>query len=161
MSNNLLNNTSSLRNILEALQNKATPSGVDTTDATAIAEDIMLNKTAYVKGEKITGIFTLEEELTDQEDIITQLENAIVGKAIGGGGEVDHSIEDSLVTGIVSAYANDRITEIKAYAFYFCTNLTSVSFPICTVIGSSAFYSCASLTSISFPICTFVGESAF
>jgi hypothetical protein len=62
MSNNLLNNTSSLQNILEALQNKATPSGEDVTDETS----------AYT------------EKLEQLTTAVTALEGELVGKASSG-----------------------------------------------------------------------------
>lgn len=43
------------------------------------------------------------------------------------------------------------ITEIKKYAFYNCTALTSVIIPYTiTTIGSSAFYGCANITTVMF-----------
>ena len=65
--------------------------GVDTSDATATAEDILVGETAYVNGNKITGTFDIEEEITAQENIITSQDtliasivSALEGKAVGG-----------------------------------------------------------------------------
>lgn len=59
--------------------------GVDTSDATATAEDIVLGQTAYVNGEKITGTLipteNLQEQLDAQDVIIQQLEQALENKA--------------------------------------------------------------------------------
>lgn len=60
--------------------------GIDTSDATVSNEDIMDGKTAYANGEKITGTFTLSEELSAQDALIQQIESALVGKGSGGGG---------------------------------------------------------------------------
>lgn len=52
-------------------------------------------------------------------------------------------------------------TNIFASAFYSCSELTSLNFPICSGIGSYAFVGCSALTSINFPECTTIGGSAF
>ena len=54
--------------------------GIDIYDATATAEDIMNGKTAYVKGEKVEGTFTLEEELATQDGLISEIQEAIADK---------------------------------------------------------------------------------
>ncbi len=55
------------------------------------------------------------------------------------------------------------VTSIGESAFYWCTNLTSVTIPkSVTKIGENAFYECSSLTSIEIPnSVTSIGESAF
>lgn len=58
--------------------------GIDTSDATAVAGDIMLGKTAYAQGEKVTGTFTIESELSAQEQKLEALETILEGK-VGGG----------------------------------------------------------------------------
>lgn len=55
--------------------------GNDTSDATAAAEDIMLGETAYIASGKITGTFTLEQELNDQDSLVAQLQTLVTSKA--------------------------------------------------------------------------------
>lgn len=55
--------------------------GIDTSDATAAAGDIMLDKTAYVDGEKVTGSFTIDSELSEQDNLIARISTALEGKA--------------------------------------------------------------------------------
>ena len=57
----------------------------------------------------------------------------------------------------------EGVKEIKKYAFYGCTGLTSVTIPnSVTSIGSSAFYNCKGLTSIVIPnSVTTIGNYAF
>lgn len=60
--------------------------GIDTSDATATASDIKEGKTAYVDGEKITGIY-VDEDLTDvldaQDQKIAELEQSLENKTAG------------------------------------------------------------------------------
>lgn len=57
--------------------------GIDTSDATATADEIFKDETAYVNGEKITGNFTIDNELSSQDDLISQIEIALRNKAVG------------------------------------------------------------------------------
>lgn len=87
-------------------------------------------------------------------------DNEIIQIYSKGGGGTD--VEDSIITRTISgSYTNSRVTKVGRYAFASCYNLTTVSFPACTLIGDSAFWSCKSLTTASFPVCTSIGSSAF
>ena len=58
-------------------------------------------------------------------------------------------------------YTNDTITEVGSYAFYGCTNLTSVVFKNVETVGSDSFQGCTSLSNISMQKATNIGGSAF
>ena len=60
--------------------------GIDTSDATAAAEEIFAGKTAYVDGEKLTGNFTIENEITEQTELISQIVTLASTKATPQGG---------------------------------------------------------------------------
>lgn len=59
---------------------------ITTTDANAAAGDIMKDKTAYVNGSKVTGSFSIDNELSAQDNLISQIQTALEGKAAGGSG---------------------------------------------------------------------------
>ena len=56
---NVGDNMSEYASAIENIQ-----TGLDTNDATATSEDILLNKTAYVKNQKITGVITQYEGIS-------------------------------------------------------------------------------------------------
>lgn len=56
------------------------------TSGTATAADIASGKTAWVKGVKLTGTFTVEEEIAEQDTLIANILTALDTKAAGGGG---------------------------------------------------------------------------
>ena len=59
--------------------------GNDTSDATAEANDILSGKTAYTADGKVTGSFTIDSELTEQDSLIAQITSALEGKAADSG----------------------------------------------------------------------------
>ena len=49
----------------------------NTSDATAAADEIMQGETAYVNGSKVTGTFTIDNELTTQDNLIAQITSVV------------------------------------------------------------------------------------
>ena len=81
--------------------------GTDTSDATASASDIMLNKTAYTADGKTTGTFTIDSELDTQSSLLTQIASALQNKAAGGTIEVEPKLQDKTITANGSYTADD------------------------------------------------------
>ena len=79
-----INNTD-LQTILNTINNlpDGGSGGLDTSDATALAAEIFKDKTAYIASGKVTGTFTLDNELNSQNDLMTQLETILASKAVG------------------------------------------------------------------------------
>ena len=99
----------------------------------------------------------------------------------------DTDIEDSLISGWsnpLTEYTNDRVTNLRSFAFAQCSQLTSISLPnlnggiaqycfynckaLTTVdlpkaalIDIRGFENCSNLTDISLPAVTSVGQNAF
>lgn len=65
---------------------------VDISDSTVTEDVLGQGETAYGKdGEKITGKFTLDNELETQEDLISQISTLVQQKATPSGGGIDTS----------------------------------------------------------------------
>ena len=85
----------------------------------------------------------------------------------GTGAMKDYDSDDSPATqkkdSVKKVVIEDDVTSIGDYAFWNCSNLTSITIPdSVTIIGNSAFNACSSLTSLTIPnSVTSIGDSAF
>lgn len=70
----------------------------------------------------------------------------------------------SVAAGMVTSYKSDRIAQVRSYAFYGCSQLTSVDFSLKVTIGASAFDDCTQLTTLILranEVCNLSSTSAF
>lgn len=79
------------------IENSDSFGGTDTSDATAAADEIFAGETAYGPDGKITGTFTIDDELSTQDNLISQIYTALEGKA-GGSSSGGTSVETCTVT---------------------------------------------------------------
>lgn len=83
---NLNNNTTKLEALLAKVNALPEAGGADTSDATATAAEIFAGETAYTADGKVTGTFTIDSELIEQNDLISQIATLVATKATPQGG---------------------------------------------------------------------------
>lgn len=127
---------------------------VESSDATAIADDIAKGKTAIVNYQKIEG--THECTFPDNDIVfngtISRYSNSAI-ESVGCGVFYDCSA--------LTSVSLPAVISISDYAFYNCTALTSVGLPAAITISDYAFRNCTALTSINLPAATTIGYRAF
>ena len=77
------------------------------------------------------------------------------------GGEVDTSVEDALLTGTLQEYTNERIIQLRGYAFVEQRGLESVTLPNAELLEGYNFYYCTELMSVDISSTTQIPQYAF
>lgn len=103
------------------------------------------------------GAEDLNDVLTEQEALIDELKEVLRGKASGSSDDLTRSIINKTIT----AYSDNEITTVGAYAFNGCNKMKSVNLQNATYVGQYAFNGCSALTDVNLPNAKTVGGNAF
>ena len=74
---------------------------------------------------------------------------------------VNTSNDDRVIDRTVNIYHNSEISNVRQYAFAYCSDLYDISLLNCEIIGNSAFIYCSNLSQIFFENCKLIETSAF
>lgn len=117
--------------------------GVNTSDATATNDDLLLGKTAYANEQKLVG--TIEDyDYSTSENVGVEYTDAFY----------------KLVSGTLTEVDDDRVTVLKNYAFYYDSTLEYAKFENITALQSGVFTKCIALKEIDLPKCKYIYGSA-
>lgn len=108
--------------------------GIDTSDATAEANDIHEGETAYVNGNKVTGTFSIDSELLAQDDLITQIQAAVnslpeAGSSGGSGSVETCTVELSTTEGYFHAVYYVTVNNGNIVSMFDTGTITNISLP--------------------------------
>ena len=122
--------------------------GIDTSDATATPNDILLDKTAYANNEKIVG--TIQTYNNEHENGYVQI-NAL--KKLLDATKSAHSLfrnyTGTSVDNLIQYSDTENVTNMN-YMFYYCSNLTTIPQLNTSKVTymSYMFYSCSKIQTI-------------
>lgn len=107
----------------------------------------------------------LKEYLTDIADAIrTKTFKSALMTVPEMPGEVDGipypDIEDSLITGTITEYTNDRVTYTRQAALRAATNLITVNLPYVTYINTQLLYGCTAIKNVNIPNATAIAAQS-
>lgn len=104
----------------------------------------------------ITTLATAGKYCAANVDVVVSVPEAEDGQLAA-----QQALEDAVVQGTVQRYTNDRITQIRDYAFQFQSNLVSASCPSVRQVNIFSFLHCDKLAQVDMPALEYVGDSAF